>query len=550
MNDIVKRARPGILALKPYKSARSMVQGKPGLIYLDANECPYAPMAGALGYNRYPDQQPADMVDALCRLYNVSSRNLLVTRGADEAIELVVRAFCVPGQDNVIICPPTFPMYAHSAHIQGADVCEVALDQDFQLDVESIRTAADENTKIVFVCSPNNPTGNLMRTEDIEDLLVHFDGKAVVAVDETYNCFSGAPSFAEKIEKYPNLLVFRTLSKEYACAGLRSGVGIARHDLLEVMRRVLPPYPVPVPVAQAAVRVLNPANVQRLQGRQKELLESRARFVRALKEIEVVTHIYPTDANYVMVRVTDSRALHEKCLQQGIIVRDQSYQANLENCVRISIGTDEEMDKLLAVMKGEPLPVPAKQRTASVQRTTKETAIDVTVNLDAETPIKISTGIGFYDHMLDQLARHGGFSLVLNCEGDLHIDPHHTVEDCAIALGQALKEAIGDKAGINRFGFTAPLDEALAQVVLDLSGRAHLEYEADFADSMVGNLPVDMVEHVFRSLCENMKATCHISAKGENTHHMVEAIFKSFARALRQAIKADGTELPSTKGML
>ncbi|NCC23476.1 MAG: imidazoleglycerol-phosphate dehydratase HisB [Alphaproteobacteria bacterium] len=208
------------------------------------------------------------------------------------------------------------------------------------------------------------------------------------------------------------------------------------------------------------------------------------------------------------------------------------------------------MTRLLAVLRGERFDSSARHRAAKVARTTKETAIDVSVDLDVIAPVSISTGIGFYDHMLEQVARHGGFSLVLNCEGDLEIDPHHTVEDCAIALGQALREALGDKAGIGRYGFTMPMDESLCTVALDLSGRFYLEFEGDFPDRTVGEFPVEMTEHVFRSLCENLQATCHMSVKGENTHHMIEACFKGFARALRQAIRKDGEDLPSTKGVL
>jgi imidazoleglycerol phosphate dehydratase HisB len=183
---------------------------------------------------------------------------------------------------------------------------------------------------------------------------------------------------------------------------------------------------------------------------------------------------------------------------------------------------------------------------------TNETAIHVAVNLDREKPVFIRTGIGFYDHMLDQIAKHAGFSLIVDCIGDLEIDPHHTVEDCAIALGQALKQALGAKQGIGRYGFTLPMDESLAQVALDLGGRFYLDLKADFPADHVGELPTDLVEHVFHSLAENLGANLHISVTGRNTHHMVEACFKGFARALRQAIRREGSSesLPSTKGAL
>jgi imidazoleglycerol-phosphate dehydratase / histidinol-phosphatase len=189
-------------------------------------------------------------------------------------------------------------------------------------------------------------------------------------------------------------------------------------------------------------------------------------------------------------------------------------------------------------------------RRATVERRTKETDIRVQVNLDAELPIVVSTGIGFFDHMLEQLARHGGFALRLECTGDLHIDEHHTVEDCALALGEALRKALGDKRGIGRYGFLLPMDEARVQVAIDLSGRPYAVWEGRFGRSEVGGLPTELVPHFFRSLAETLGAAIHVSVTGENTHHMVEACFKGVGRALRMALRREGTELPSTKGVL
>jgi len=189
-------------------------------------------------------------------------------------------------------------------------------------------------------------------------------------------------------------------------------------------------------------------------------------------------------------------------------------------------------------------------RTATVTRNTTETRISAAVNLDSANNTAISTGIGFYDHMLEQIAKHGGFSLVLNCEGDLDVDEHHTVEDTAICLGTALREALGNKYGIGRYGFLLPMDESEAQVSLDLSGRAAFEFSADFTRDNVGELSTEMVEHFFRSLAESLGAALHIKVQGENTHHMIEACFKAVGRSLRQAIARSGTELPSTKGAL
>ena len=190
------------------------------------------------------------------------------------------------------------------------------------------------------------------------------------------------------------------------------------------------------------------------------------------------------------------------------------------------------------------------ERRASIRRKTKETDIEVAVNLDATSPVAISTGIGFFDHMLEQLAKHGGFSLQLQCRGDLQIDEHHTVEDCALALGEALRNALGAKLGIARYGFVLPMDEAQVRVAIDLSGRAYGVFEGRFQREAVGGLPTELVSHFFRSLAESLKAAVHVTITGENTHHMIEACFKGVGRALRQAFRREGEELPSTKGLL
>ncbi len=189
-------------------------------------------------------------------------------------------------------------------------------------------------------------------------------------------------------------------------------------------------------------------------------------------------------------------------------------------------------------------------RSSRVERTTKETRITAEVCLDATEPVHVATGIGFFDHMLEQIAKHGGFSMSLQCAGDLHIDEHHTVEDCALTLGQALREALGDKRGIARYGFVAPMDEAEAHVSLDLSGRAHTTFDGKFPREMVGQLPTELVSHFFRSLSDAMAATLHVRVQGENAHHMVEACFKGVGRALRMAIRTEGHEIPSSKGVL
>lgn len=547
---MASRARPEILAMKGYVSARSLVATGDSTVFLDANECPYEPFVGAAGLARYPMQQPPELVSAVCGWLDMSSANLTITRGADEAIDCLMRAFCVPAEDNIIICPPTFAMYAQSAMLQGVETRKVPLADGFALNSEGILAAVDDQTKMVFICSPNNPTANLMDRDAVTSLCRALAGRALVVVDETYIDYADSESMAGMLESFANLVVLRTLSKSHAAAGLRCGMAVARRDVTELLHKVLAPYPLPQPVVQAALTILKPENQKRLAARRDEIVARRDAFAASAAGITGVRQILPTDANYLLMIVDDADALCARAAESGYILRNQSHQPGLEGAIRVSIGTEDEMEGLLAILRGEALSVGAKDRVASHVRKTSETAIAVAVNLDRKAPVKIDTGVGFYDHMLDQIAKHAGFSLQLECDGDLHIDPHHTIEDCAIALGAALRTALGDKRGIGRYGFCLPMDESLVTVALDLSGRYYLDFKADFPADHVGDLPTDMIEHIFRSLAENMQANLHIAVEGENAHHMVEACFKGFARALRQAIRQEGADLPSTKGML
>ncbi|MEK9798164.1 MAG: histidinol-phosphate transaminase [Alphaproteobacteria bacterium] len=547
---ISQRARPEILAMGGYVSARSIEKATTGTIFLDANECAFEPFVGAHNLSRYPEQQPVALQDAICRWLDVSSRHITITRGADEAIDCLIRAFCVPGKDNIVICPPTFAMYAQSATLQNAEVREARLDNKFDLDVKLIKQNTDKNTKIIFVCSPNNPTANLMTRARILQLCADYADTALIVVDETYVEFADSESVVPCLDAHANLVVLRTLSKSHAAAGLRCGVAVARSDVTGLLQKVLAPYPLAQPVVDAALTILSAPSQAVLAAKRRDIVARREEVAAALAACPDIVELLPSDANYLLVRVKDAADLCNKCRKSGIILRNQSHQPGLENSVRVSIGSHEDMQAFIAVVKGETPEPRTDQRVGTVIRKTNETAISVRVNLDAVAPVRIRTGIGFYDHMLDQIAKHGGFSLEIECDGDLHIDAHHSVEDCAIALGQAIRQALGDKRGIGRYGFFLPMDESQVKVALDFGGRFYLDFKADFPESHVGDLPTDMVPHVFYSLAENMQANLHIAVTGENTHHMVEACFKGFGRALRQAIRRDGDEMPSTKGSL
>jgi histidinol-phosphate aminotransferase/imidazoleglycerol-phosphate dehydratase/histidinol-phosphatase len=547
---ILNRVRPDILSLKPYKSARSLYHVTADSVCLDANEAWYEPLSGVGGLSRYSDQQPIEMMQALCAYYDVSSRNLIMGRGSDEIIDILIRAFCVAGVDNIITCPPSFTMYDHSARLQGAEIRCAMRDHDFNIDFNLISQCIDKNTKIIFLCNPNNPTGNSLKTDEILSLCHMHKDDILIVVDEAYIEFSSEESMINHLEDHKNLFILRTMSKSAAAAGLRCGVGIGYSDLIEILKKILPIYPIPVPTAQYVTEILSPKNLIKLQNKILQTLDIKKYFIDKILNLDSVQHIYPSDTNFVLVRFKDAAKIMQDCLAAGFILRDQSHIQGLENCIRIAIGSKDQMDRLSDVLAGNPSTSQTQKRTAKIHRKTNETAISVSVNLDDVSPISIHTGIGFYDHMLEQLAKHGGFSLVLDCDGDLEIDPHHTIEDCAIAIGQALRQAMGDKVGIARYGFVLPMDEALAQVALDLSGRYYLDFKGDFPAPFVGDLPTDMIAHIFRSLAENMMMNLHISVTGDNAHHMVEACFKAVGRSLRQALQKQGDQLPSTKGVL
>ena len=538
-------ARKAIVEFAAY-SARG---GATGALHLDANESPYAPppVKGAEGYNRYPEQQPRALLQRLADLYGTTTDRLMVGRGADEAIEVLLRTFCEDGQDNILICSPTFGYYETCAQIQGAGIIDVPLTKDYQWDRAAILKAAEaaKNLKVIFLCTPNNPTGTVI-TDDLVEQLCEACPDTLIAVDEAYEEFSSTESYIPKTTKYQNLIVMRTLSKAYALAGVRGGAAIADPRVIELMLKVLPPYPIARPVENAILTALSPAAMSTHAARLDEWLAERQRMFTELQKSPFITKVWPSEANFLLIDVKDDEALMRELARRNVKIRD--YR-NTTGHMRISIGSPEENTVALQAF-GIKMEEKRPNRIGEVHRKTKETDISVRVNLDDASAIKSDTGIGFYDHMLEALAKHGNFGLVLTCKGDLEIDAHHTVEDCALALGTALKEALGDKAGIGRFGFVMPMDETQARVAIDLSGRPAMTFKGKFPTDHVGEFPAEMCPHVFESLAQTLGAAIQIDVEGENTHHMIEASFKGVARALRPAFARSGTDIASTKGVI
>ena len=537
-------ARQAVVDMIPY-SARG---GATHALHLDANENPYAPppVVGASGYNRYPAQQPAALNTRLAGLYGISPDQLMTGRGADEGIECLLRAFCEAGEDSILTCPPTFGYYKTCADIQGAAVVEVPLSKTYQWDVPAIKTAAKaESVKIIFLCSPNNPTGNSLKRDVILDICASLP-ETLVVVDEAYIEFSDQESLTDQIGIFRNLVVLRTLSKAYALAGVRGGALLADPAVIALLLKVLPPYPIARPVETAILNALAPSAMAVHAQRLEETLSERERLAKALMNSPYVETVFPSDANFVLLEINSADDLFKRLLKFNVKIRD--YRSTTGR-VRVSVGSPDENTIALQAF-GVADVADRSDRIGEMFRKTNETDVSVRVNLDDVSQTKIETGIGFYDHMLEQISKHGGMGLTLSCEGDLHIDAHHTVEDTALAFGAALKQALGDKAGIGRYGYTIPMDETQAQVAIDLSGRPAAVFRGEFPTDHVGDFPVEMCQHFFESLAQTLGAAIHIDVKGDNSHHMIEACFKGVGRALRPALAVSGNDIPSTKGSL
>ena len=347
--SVLDLARPEIRALQPYSSARMEAAG--GQIFLNANESAWAPFGDdGVGCNRYPEPQPAALVSMLAALYGVRHEQLLVGRGSDEAIDLLVRAFCRAGEDAILIQPPTFGMYSVYAHVQNAAVIEVPLADDFTLDVDAVLAAVTPAVKLIFVCTPNNPSGQHVPREDIERLLQALDGRAVLVVDEAYIEFAYERSVAELIDRYECLAVLRTLSKAWALAGARVGCLLANAAVIELLRRVMSPYPMPLPCVAAAMAALSPEGQAQARAHMTVVRNEHERVRGALVVLACVAAVLPSQANFLAVRFDDAGAVYQRLLAAGIVVRDIRHYPKLGDALRITIGTPGENDQMLAVL--------------------------------------------------------------------------------------------------------------------------------------------------------------------------------------------------------
>lgn len=344
--EIANLARKNILELKPYSSARDEYKG-PARIFLDANEnglgSPIVIPGVQADLNRYPDPYQVQLKQAIGRLKNTDARNIFLGNGSDECIDLLFRCFCNPGKDNVIICPPTYGMYEVSANINDVEVRKAALSKQFQLDVAQIMALADGNTKLLWICNPNNPTGNKFRKDDLVQLLNRFNG--LVVIDEAYIDFSSEPSWLEQVSRYDNLVVLQTFSKAWGLAGLRLGMAFASPEIISVLNKVKPPYNISHVTQESVATAL---------ARRRSVKNSVARLVRNRKHLEaeirllpITLEVYPSEANFLLVRMVDPRKVYKYLLESGVVVRDRSNIELCEGCLRITVGNANDNRQLI-----------------------------------------------------------------------------------------------------------------------------------------------------------------------------------------------------------
>jgi histidinol-phosphate aminotransferase len=349
MNPVLALARPDILELQPYQHA----EWDPSLERMHANEMPWRAQGDntQAGLNRYPEPQPRALVERMAKLYEVPAANCLVGRGSDEAIDLLVRAFCRSGQDSVVITPPTFGFYKVAARIQGAGVIEVPLkSSDFSLDLPAVLEAG-HRARIVFLCSPNNPTGNLLDESALLAACRELAQSALVCVDEAYLEFAQRASLARRLAEFPNLVVLRTLSKTYALAGARLGTLIASEDIVGLLKRIIPPYAIPASTVEQVLALTEAPQRAMAAARIRTLLDEREQARERLAATRRVVRVHPSDANFLLVQFEDARAALEAGKDVGLLVRDFSRTPGLAQCLRLSIGTPEQNERLLAALE-------------------------------------------------------------------------------------------------------------------------------------------------------------------------------------------------------
>lgn len=341
MKDLKDLVRPNIWEMKPYSSARDEFHGSAS-VFLDANENPYN-----TPFNRYPDPMQWKLKQRISELKGVEPDSIFLGNGSDEPIDLIIRAFCEPTIDRIVSIAPSYGMYEVAADVNNVEFRKVELDKSFNLDADRLLEEANDWVKVIFLCSPNNPSGNSLEREKLYRILTTFQG--IVVIDEAYIDFSSEPSFLSELEKFPNLIVLQTLSKAWGAAGIRLGMAFASPEIIAVLNKIKYPYNVNMLTQEQALAILN--NEEKMQGQLRTILSERIRLQAKLPELKCVRKMYPTDANFILVDVGNANAAYKTLVKKGIIVRNRTNVTLCNGCLRITVGTPEENDKLLAVLK-------------------------------------------------------------------------------------------------------------------------------------------------------------------------------------------------------
>ena len=342
MKSLQELTRPNIWSLAPYSSARNEYAGKTAHVFLDANENPYnAP------YNRYPDPLQEELKQAISKVKGVATENIFLGNGSDEAIDLPYRCFCEPGIDNVVAIEPTYGMYRVCADINNVEYRPVLLDEHFQMNADKLLAACDAHTKLIWLCSPNNPTGNNLNRDEMLKVIEQFDG--IVIVDEAYSDFSRQQTMRSCLPKYPNLIVLNTMSKAWGCAALRLGMAFASKEIIGLFNKVKYPYNVNLLTQQKALEAINAKiNVEKWVN---ILLQERSQLMEAFRQLPICKEVYPSDANFFLAKMTDALSIYNYLVDQGVIVRNRTRIQLCENCLRVTIGTRSENSELLRALR-------------------------------------------------------------------------------------------------------------------------------------------------------------------------------------------------------
>ena len=341
MKDLKEIVRKNIYSLKPYSSARNEFKGEAS-IFIDANENPYD-----TPYNRYPDPLQLQVKEKISALKGVPVENIFLGVGSDEPIDLLYRIFCEPQTDNVVALEPTYGMYSVCADINNVEYRKVSLKENYQFSADELLATTDENSKIIWLCSPNNPTGNALDATEIEKVLKNFSG--IVAVDEAYIDFSSQPSYLNVLKEYPNMVVLQTFSKAWGSAGVRLGMAFASEEIIKIFNKVKYPYNVNVLTQRYAIKLLD--NFSQVEKKVKAILKNREKLEKQLAKVECVKEVYPTDANFILVKTTDSDAIYKYLIEKGIVARNRNGITLCDNCLRITVGTADENKQVIAALK-------------------------------------------------------------------------------------------------------------------------------------------------------------------------------------------------------